>query len=289
MRAARLLLLALAAAVLWGALRTAGAARLWDALAQADGRLVLLACAIGVGPRLWARVERTRSLLRALTAAPPPFLAVTRILLASYAASHVAPVLGAMALRVALLRRLLGGGLGAVALAYGAEKILDALSLGLIFLGALLLAAEPARRASAGPVGAALLLCCGALALGLRWARRRLRALAPALLLRAGALSLLTDASDVLMLALCLAAAGVWPGAPLCLLAFLAVNGVLALPVTPGQLGALEAAIVATLAAAGRDPARALAAAALYHLAHLSTLPLLAVLLLPRRRAHVPG
>src|SRR5262249_11671075 len=91
---------------------------------------------------------------------------------------------------------------------------------------------------------------------------------------------LVSNLCSVSMVALCCAAVGVHVGALGCLQIFVATACASSLGVTPAHVGLLEAAFVLTLTHQGVDPARALAAALLYHTAQvlplvLAGLPLL--------------
>ena len=99
--------------------------------------------------------------------------------------------------------------------------------------------------------------------------------------------SLLSDATDLLLVALCLRAFGIdVPPAAWALVLF-SVNLAILLPSTPGQVGVLEAGGVLALTMAGVPPAPALAFALAYHAVHLvpTTALGLAGLCLPWRQS----
>jgi uncharacterized membrane protein YbhN (UPF0104 family) len=102
--------------------------------------------------------------------------------------------------------------------------------------------------------------------------------------------ALASSAADVAVLWLACRAVHVDAGAAPLLLAFLAVNGACAVPVTPAQLGVQEAAITVAFATAGIAAPAALACALAYRCAHLVPLavvgvPALIATWLPARRA----
>jgi uncharacterized protein (TIRG00374 family) len=95
------------------------------------------------------------------------------------------------------------------------------------------------------------------------------------ILLRAFVWSLLSELSDVLMLACAFHALGVPVDPAACVLGYIAVNFSSAVPSTPGQLGVFEAAAIWALVAMDIPPETALPCAVLYHLIHI--VPALAV------------
>jgi hypothetical protein len=89
--------------------------------------------------------------------------------------------------------------------------------------------------------------------------------------------SLASDLVDVAMIALCLAAVGLHVEIGVWLLVYLAVNLAIAVPLTPGQVGVLEAGAVLALASAGVGQSEALAFALIYHAVHIVPPALLAL------------
>jgi hypothetical protein len=89
--------------------------------------------------------------------------------------------------------------------------------------------------------------------------------------------SLASDLIDVAMIALCLAAVGLHVEIGVWLLVYLAVNLAIAVPLTPGQVGVLEAGAVLALASAGVGQSEALAFALIYHAVHIVPPALLAL------------
>jgi uncharacterized protein (TIRG00374 family) len=89
--------------------------------------------------------------------------------------------------------------------------------------------------------------------------------------------SLFSDLCDVAMIAICLRAVGLhgYPG--LWLFIYLAVNLAIAVPLTPGQLGVLEAGAVLALSTAGVPRSEALAFALIYHAVQVIPAALLAL------------
>jgi hypothetical protein len=99
---------------------------------------------------------------------------------------------------------------------------------------------------------------------------------------RSLAWSLLSDVTDVLMIALVLAAVQVSLPPASWVLIYAAINLVLIAPSTPAQIGVLEVGAVAALGALGVDEHAALAFALLYHAAHVVPPTLAGAILLPR-------
>ncbi|MFN8178138.1 MAG: lysylphosphatidylglycerol synthase transmembrane domain-containing protein [bacterium] len=89
--------------------------------------------------------------------------------------------------------------------------------------------------------------------------------------------SLVSDFIDVAMIALCLASVGLHVEVGVWLLVYLAVNLAIAVPLTPGQVGVLEAGAVLALASAGVGQSEALAFALIYHAVHIVPPALLAL------------
>lgn len=301
----RLSLLGLAAGALLLALRDADVSAAVAAVRTADWRLIALAAAINVPLVAAARTGRFAALLRSLPHRGPKasFFELSRLLLAARAVSLALP--GGRAgdlLRATVLRRRHGYPWEAVAASHLAEPAIEALSLALPAL-ALLAVARPPKVLSAG-LATMSALGLGAAGLGLYFARAGRRGAAqaaPAALVPPGGkppgtwvsralatardgmrllvnpwtwalcllMSLLADALDVAMIALCAAATGIHLGPSEALMVLVAVNVALVLPATPGNLGLLEAGAVLALTALGWPAPLAVAFAAVYHAAHL--------------------
>jgi uncharacterized protein (TIRG00374 family) len=81
--------------------------------------------------------------------------------------------------------------------------------------------------------------------------------------------AMLSDATDLLLVALCLRALGIDVPPPVWALVLLGINFAILLPSTPGQIGVLEAGAVLALTASGIPAAPAAAFAVVYHAVHL--------------------
>ncbi len=300
--ALRLLLLGLAAGALALAARGTDLSRAAAAVRRADWRLIALAAAVNVPLIAALRTGRFAALLRGLPHEGPKagFLELSRLLLAARAVSLALP--GGRAgdlLRATVLRRRHGYPWEAVAASHLAEPAIEALSLALPAL-ALLALARPPRVLFAGlaTMGA---LGVGAAGLGLYFARsggrrrarrgdetqpsgrKRARLSRIVATARDGMrllkdprtwalclfISLVSDALDVAMIALCAAATGIHLGLAESLMVLVAVNVALVLPAAPGNLGLLEAGAVLAVTALGRPAPLAVAFSAVYHAAHL--------------------
>lgn len=289
----RLFLLAVAAGALALALRGADLSKALAAVRGADWRLIALAAAINVPLIAAARTGRFATLLRGLPHKGPKatFFELWRLLLAARAVSLALP--GGRAgdlLRATMLRRRHGYAWDALAASHLAEPAIEALSLAVPAL-ALLILARPPQVLSAGLLAMGI-LGLGAAGLGFYVARsgQRREALAGGgrlsralITVRDGMrlledprtwalcllVSLLVDALDAAMIALCAAATGIHLGLSETLMVLVAINIALVLPATPGNLGLLEAGAVIALTALGRPAPLAVAFSGVYHAAHL--------------------
>jgi hypothetical protein len=293
--------IALALLALAFALRGGDLAHATAALRGADWRLVAIAALINVPLIAAARTGRFAALLRALPTDGPKlaFLELSALLLATRAVSLALP--GGRAgdlLRATVLRRQHGYPWEAVAASHLAEPAIEALSLGLPSLALLALARPPPALAAGLFTMSAIGLCSAGL--GLFLARSRARPCDDGggagrfgrprwLIRRAWATirhgmrlledpwtwaisltsSLVADALDVAMVALCAAAVGIPLSLAGAVMVLIAVNVALVLPALPGNVGLVEAGAVLALTQLGTSAPLALAFAALYHLAHL--------------------
>ncbi len=104
----------------------------------------------------------------------------------------------------------------------------------------------------------------------------------PPLYLRSLLYSCLADAANACTVGLCLAAVGLSCPVPIWFLVVLASRFVSLFPITPGQFGTQEAAVVLVLSYAHVAPEQALSAALLYHGAHFIPVTLLGLVELRR-------
>ena len=197
-----------------------------------------------IGPK----VVRSQVLLtassRRLGLAPPPWAVTARLLTASHAAGQLAwGPLGFTVRTVALCDA--GMSLGAVVRVHVAERIAAAALAGLAVAASGRLRGLIVRYADTG----------GALARSSAWA-------------------FASSLGDVAVLWLAARGMHVSLDLPTAVLAFLAVNGATAVPVTPAQLGVQESAIVVALGTGGVAAPQALACALAYRAAHIVPLAL---------------
>jgi uncharacterized membrane protein YbhN (UPF0104 family) len=250
--ALRLAIAAASLAALAVAARDLDAGAVALAVRRVDPAYGLLAALAMLGAKLGAKVVRSQLLLvascRRIGLAPPRWAVTARLLAASHAAGQLA--WGPLGFTVRTIALCDGGmPLGAVVRVHIAERIAEAAGLAAIALAAL--AVAPAAIAGSW-LGRVLLAALGAAALaGLAIAAsRRLRGLVVrhadtgGALARASAWALASSLADVGVLWLAARGMQVSLALPTALLAFLAVNGTAAVPITPAQLGVQESAIV---------------------------------------------
>jgi hypothetical protein len=239
---------------------------------------------------------------------------LTAIYFASQAASNLLPARAGEALRVVQLHRRHGYPVAGLVMVQLVETLVGAVTLGLLTLPMVPLGGAPASFSAAifafalaGPVGMVALLVVARFvaarapepppasseSLVARWIARarglvfemleavRLLGSLP-VWARSLAWSLLSDLTDVLMIALVLAAVGVSLPPATWVLIYAGINLVLLAPSTPAQIGVLEVGAVAALRAFDVDPAAALAFALLYHAAHVVPPTVVGGILLPR-------
>lgn len=254
------------------------------ALRGARWPLILVAALINFF-HLYCRAQRWRALIS-------PVATVGRLRLFHYmvvgsAASIVLPAQAGEFLRLYVLRRRDGVPLSASAGALLLEKLFDVIQLLLVTAplpyllplpgwvasaiklvvfggaGGLLLAVVVAVRLGDGSDGTGTLGMLRRLGAGLQGVRRP-ATVGAAFLWSVGAV--LTDCLEVYLVLLALGIVVPWPGTAL---ALLTINLSIAVPSTPGHVGALEAGAVAGLGVLGVAASPALAFALLYHVMQL--------------------
>jgi uncharacterized membrane protein YbhN (UPF0104 family) len=310
-----LLLLVLLAALL----REVDLASLLATLGRADARLVVAAALINLTLNTVARVQRKRTMLESL---PCPgegvgFSELVSLFFAGFAGNNLLPARAGDVLLAVQINRRHGYPLGSLAAAHIAEKAVEILSLWLVALPVALLVhplkllsvpfygfvavgfcgaaallgasrrpgAGPPRPLAAGPGGAALASLREHLAhFGERWREAFSMLRAPRVWARALGWSCISDAFDLTMIALCLAAVGISVPLPVWGLVLVVVNIAISIPSTPGQVGTLEAGALGALALAGVPQSQALAFALLYHAAHFVPITLVGLFELRRFR-----
>lgn len=229
--------------------------------------LWVLAALVNVAIRAGARTERTRVLLGSLAGRVPRFLSLYAHLVSAQAATVLWPPAG-MGFRLLVLRQHYGFAGSDLVGEQLVEKLLDGISLGLWGVLALLSGELPSALRLA--VWVACLLGLGAglgvLLSKLPALRRRLPPL-PRLVPSSLLWTAVLDVFDMLMLELCLRAAGVHVSVHVLLLLFVALNLAVLLPLTPAGFGVVEATVMLVLKPLGISAETALAGALLYHLA----------------------
>lgn len=276
------------------------------ALARADPRWVAVAMLLNGVVRLGTRVMRTRALLSALPG-EVPFGDLAHLIYGSVALGYVVSPIAGSAARVFALQRH-GVSTESMVAVQLWEKMIAGCALA-AFAGPLLLAATPAAvhypLVIATVIGALGPVLAISIVAGVRrrergaageptgkvgrWLLALGRALARLhdgrVVARAFAWSLLSELSDVGMLALALHALDLPVEPAACVLGYIAVNLSSAVPSTPGQLGVFEGAAAWALIASGLSAEHAIAGAVLYHLIHLAPVLLLGTPSLLRLRA----
>jgi uncharacterized membrane protein YbhN (UPF0104 family) len=269
-------------------------ARVLAALRGADGGLVAVAALVNLTLNALARIRRRWALVKPLCGPGmrAGFWDVAALFMISYAGNHVLPARAGDAYGTIELRRRHGFTLEGLLAAQVLERVIEVLSMWILSLPAALLA--PPRGALAPAfytfVMLGLLAAPVMLWLGLRRSeppvegvtpatrlgriRRRLAEAThllrlPGVWLTALRWSFLSDLADVAMIALCLRATQIDLVPASWFFLYLAVNLAVAVPLTPGQLGVLEAGAVLALGALGVGPSEALAFALVYHAVHV--------------------
>lgn len=294
--------------LLWLLLRKIEWPKFLAALRHMDLRYLALAVVIDITLNLTAFVQRLRTLLRAFPVARRErFVDLALLSAASYAAGTLLPGQPGLALRTVELRRRYGYEYSDVITAQLVEKLIEVVSISM--LGWLALLGRPPRAVAitlwlvvlGAPAGALVLLWASRLVrardasgegqkptLGtrLRAALVRLgdsvgRLQQPGLLLRSLAWSVVSHLCGVLAVGLCLLGMGLSYPMPTWALLYMVVNLALVMPLTPGQVGIVEAGVVGALKLLGAQREPALAFALVYHVAQVLPTTLLGIAVLP--------
>jgi uncharacterized membrane protein YbhN (UPF0104 family) len=252
------------------------------ALHQATLWPLLLAMALNLGPRTLVRARKALVILRAARRGEIPLRRLFPLLLAGWAAGYLVVAPAEEILYTGVLTRH-GFRLRELISLQLLDKVLGVLSVLLVTVPAVPLSA-PWRLAleAAVVLATAAVVIVGVRTGALPWPRA----------LEALAWLVVSNLLSVVMLWLCARAVGLDLGPWACLRIFATTSTACALPVTPGQLGVLEAAFVFAAHRLGVPTSTALAAALLYHAAHVA--PLVAaglppmIRLLVAKRAHPP-
>lgn len=254
--------------------RTLDGDRLKAALTKA-APLPLLA-----GAALSFAILTTKSLAWQQLLAPayaPPRRALLRITLLSYAVSSLVPLRGGEVLRVLLLQRDHHVPPGRAAIIATVEKMLDVVAI--LLLASPLLWVGATLPASIGWIsvgaGLAAVLILAAL---VRWVQRSATPVRSAHLFKAFGILAVGWFCECAAIACVMLATGVAATPTTVLLALLGINFAVALPSTPGQVGALQLGAVGALRLVGVPSEAALGFAVLYQAVQL--LPIIGVGLL---------
>jgi len=269
-------------AVLAFAARDLDVSSVADAVRRIDPVFGLLAALAMLGAKVGAKVVRSQILLvascRRLGIAPPPLATTARLLVASHAAGQLA--WGPLGFTVRTIALCDGGmPLIAVARVHVAERIAEAAGIAALALAAFAFAPAAIWDAWLGRILLAALAAAALAGIAVA-ASPRLRAFVTrnadtgGALARSSAWALASSLADVAVLLLAARGMHVAVDVPTAILAFLAVNGACAVPVTPAQLGVQESAIVVAFATAGITAPQALACALAYRAAHVVPLAL---------------
>jgi uncharacterized membrane protein YbhN (UPF0104 family) len=275
----------------------AGAVVMAIAVRHLDGRALIAslremnpllggaAMLVMIGGKVGCKALRSQRLLASecarVSCAAPPLAMTARLLAASHAAGQLAwGPLGFTVRTVAL--RADGMPLGAIARVHVAERIAEAIGIAVVAIVALAVAPDAilSSRVGALLVGGVVALAAVTAVVGaVPSLRRKLAARVPvgAALGVAALWALASSVADISVLWLAARSVHVDVGAAPLVVAFLAVNGVCTVPVTPAQLGVQEAAITVAFATAGIPAPAALACALAYRCAHLVPLALVGV------------
>jgi uncharacterized protein (TIRG00374 family) len=277
-------------------------------LRAADLRYVGVAVLLNIFVNTSARVRRRQTLLAALphSGGGAGFLELASLVFVGATANKFLPARAGDAITTVHLRRRHDYPVAALVAAQLLEKVLEVL--GMCLLAFAVVALRPPSTISRVPfyvLSAAALAGIGLL-LAATYRARGGKPVVPAALPEAGlpgrirhflqrldeasrllgaariwfrALlwSIVSDLTDVGMIALCIVSVGLNVEPGVWLLVYLAVNAAIAVPITPGQIGVLEAGAVLALSAAGVKRSEALAFALIYHAVHVVPAAVLAL------------
>ena len=268
--------------------------RVLATLRGAEVGLVATAALVNLTLNALARIRRRWALVKPLcgSGVRAGFWDVAALFMVSYAGNHVLPARAGDAYGTLELHRRHGFTLEGLLAAQVLERVIEVLSMWILSLPPALLAPPPAALAPPfytfvmlGFLAAPVILWLGLRrneppieglmpATRLGRIRRRLAEAThllrfPGVWLTALRWSFLSDLADVTMIALCLRATRIDLDPASWFFLYLAVNLAVAVPLTPGQLGVLEAGAVLALGALGVGSSEALAFALVYHAVHV--------------------
>lgn len=253
-----------------------------ESITRIDPLYGLAAALVMIVLKVGLKVVRSQILLAdqcaKLGIAPPTWATTARLLAASHAAGQLA--WGPLGFTVRTFALKEGGmPLGAIARVHVAERIAEALGIAAIALAALVVAPSAILGSWFGRIliGVLGLLVLGTIAIAVS---RKLRywlgrhAGAGRAIAKATVFAFASSLADIGVLVLAAHGLHVALDPATAMLAFLAINGACAIPVTPAQLGVQESAIVVVLGGAGIAAPEALAVALAYRAAHILPLAL---------------
>jgi uncharacterized membrane protein YbhN (UPF0104 family) len=261
-----------------------------QAIADAALLPIALAMLLNLVGRTWARARRTLALLRGLPEGRIRFVELVRLVVGAHAAGLLFWSPAEEVLSTVALSRRHGFRLRALL----STQVLDK-SLGVMSVAVLALLALPTRGTLRLPLlaGAALVAAVAG-ALAIRSWRADPAARSGRDVIEAFGWMLVSNLLNVVIIGLCLRAAGVRLGATACARVFVASTCANALPSLPAQIGVIETTFIVALGRLGVAPSTALAVGLIYHLCQvlpfaLAGLPVL--IRLPRSavaQAHQP-
>ncbi len=253
--ALRVVGLAAVGAGLWLALRGLTLGQLARALERTNAPFVVAWSLVLLALGSVLRTARFRALF-SVRDGRPRFFALWSSVVLSAAGNNVLPLRAGEFVRT---RETVAAGapLGRVVVAQVSEKVVEAASL-VVF--AIPVVASTLGLGRPRLVIAAMLVGCALLA----WVAARRGRIEPAALGRSFAWSLLADAVEVALVSVCLRGLALPAGLLPSVTVFIAVNLAIALPSTPGNVGALEAGAALPLLAMGVERDAAVAFALVY-------------------------
>lgn len=251
-------------------------------ITQIDPLFGIAAALVMLLGKVGMKVVRSQILLveecRRVGVPAPSWATTARLLVASHAAGQLA--WGPLGFTVRTLALRDGGmPLLSVARVHVVERIAEAIGIAVIAVAVLVIAPEAVLGSWFGRILLGVLVAAalaGSVVMISRRLRSRLACYAGAgrALAKSTAWAFLSSLADVGVLLLVSHGLGVSIDLGAILLAFLAVNGACAVPVTPAQLGVQESAIVVVFGAAGIAAPAALAVALAYRAVHVIPLVL---------------
>jgi uncharacterized protein (TIRG00374 family) len=259
--------------------RDASANRVLDALGHADARVLGIAIPVLFGASAIVRSARFGA---SLATGPPPsravrFTGILECVLLSQAANNVLPFRAGELLRT---RDLVARGYSLSATVSGqlTEKAVELTTLVVVIVPMLL--ADPRARGTLRAFVAGIVVFCALAVAAVLWLRASgrtawieraigglLRRGRPSVLWPAIVWSFVSDAIDVVVVYACLRSLGLPSDVGTCVTVYAGINLAIAVPATPGQIGAMEAGASLALVARGVPNAAAIAFGVVFRVA----------------------